>query len=133
MPLSEQEQRLLEEMERSLYHNDADYVATVSGGHGGKRNYTTIVVGILVGLLGIATIVTGVAIRLPIVGILGFVVMFVGVLLAISTPKRAGADDSQAAGDASSSTSNRASSKSKPDFMDRLNERWEKRQDDHDQ
>ena len=48
MPLSEQEQRLLEEMERSLYHNDADYVATVSG-RGGKRNYTTIVVGILVG------------------------------------------------------------------------------------
>jgi hypothetical protein len=131
MPLSEQEQRLLEEMERSLYHNDADYVATVSG-RGGKRNYTTIVVGILVGLLGIATIVTGVAIRLPIVGVLGFVVMFVGVLLAISMPKRARADDSPASG---SSTSNRASSRNaaRPDFMGRLNERWEKRQDDRDQ
>jgi hypothetical protein len=131
MPLSEQEQRLLEEMERSLYHNDADYVATVSG-RGGKRNYTTIVVGILVGLLGIATIVTGVAIRLPIVGVIGFVVMFVGVLLAISIPKRAGADDPQEAG---SSTSNRASSRNatRPDFMGRLNERWEKRQDDRDQ
>ena len=29
MPLSEQEQRLLEEMERSLYHNDADFVSAV--------------------------------------------------------------------------------------------------------
>jgi hypothetical protein len=132
MPLSEQEQRLLEEMERSLYHNDADYVATVSG-RGGKRNYTTIVVGILVGLLGIATIVTGVAIRLPIVGVIGFVVMFVGVLLAISMPKRAGADDPSATG--SSATSNQASSRNatRPDFMGRLNERWEKRQDDRDQ
>ena len=36
MPLSEQEQRLLEEMERSLYHNDADFVATV-GKRGGRR------------------------------------------------------------------------------------------------
>lgn len=132
MPLSEQEQRLLEEMERSLYHNDADYVATVSG-RGGKRNYTTIVVGILVGLLGIATIVTGVATRLPIVGILGFVIMFVGVLVAISIPRRGASDDAQASD--SSATSNRATSRnaSKPDFMDRLNERWEKRQDDHDQ
>jgi len=33
MPLSEHEQRLLEEMERSLYQNDADFVAKV----GGKR------------------------------------------------------------------------------------------------
>jgi hypothetical protein len=118
-------------MERSLYHNDADYVATVAG-RGGKRNYTTIVVGILVGLLGIATIVTGVATRLPIVGILGFIVMFVGVLLAISIPKRGAADDAQAAD--SSTPSNRTTSRNaKPDFMDRLNERWEKRQDDHDQ
>ncbi|WP_375389251.1 DUF3040 domain-containing protein, partial [uncultured Amnibacterium sp.] len=29
MPLSEQEQRLLDEMERSLYHGDADFVASV--------------------------------------------------------------------------------------------------------
>ena len=30
MPLSEQEQRLLEEMERSLYQNDSDFVARVT-------------------------------------------------------------------------------------------------------
>ncbi|MET0713865.1 MAG: DUF3040 domain-containing protein, partial [Mycetocola sp.] len=29
MPLSEQEQRLLDEMERNLYRNDADFVSTV--------------------------------------------------------------------------------------------------------
>ena len=34
MPLSEQEQRLLDEMERSLYHNDADFVATVGAARG---------------------------------------------------------------------------------------------------
>ncbi|HXD62829.1 MAG TPA: DUF3040 domain-containing protein [Lacisediminihabitans sp.] len=127
MPLSEQEQRLLEEMERSLYHNDADFVATVSG-RGGRRNYTTIVVGILVGILGIAAIVTGVAIRLPIIGIAGFVVMFVGVLVAISAPRLHGGEAS--ADDAPGMPSSRAP---KPDFMQRMNDRWEKRQDNRDQ
>ena len=130
MPLSEQEQRLLEEMERSLYRNDADFVATVSG-RGGRHNYTTIVVGILVGILGVAAIVTGVAIRLPIIGVAGFVVMFVGVLVAISAPRALGAapEEGQAPGQGTP-----ASGKvSRPDFMQRMNDRWEKRQDDHDQ
>ena len=85
MPLSEQEQRLLEEMERSLYHNDADFVAAVTS-HQGKPTYSAIVGGVLVGVLGVAVLITGVIIRQPLVGVLGFVVMFVGVLLAI-TPR----------------------------------------------
>jgi hypothetical protein len=130
MPLSEQEQRLLEEMERSLYHNDADFVATV-GSRGGKRNYTAIVVGILVGILGIAAIVTGVAVRLPIIGIAGFVVMFVGVLVAISAPRASvGPDDAPSTSGRGAAT---PAGTAKPDFMQRMNDRWEKRQDGHDQ
>ena len=89
MPLSEQEQHLLDEMERSLYHNDGDIVTTVSS-RVGKPNYRSIVVGILVGILGIATIVTGVVVHIPLVGVAGFVVMFGGVLLALSHPKQSG-------------------------------------------
>lgn len=128
MPLSEQEQRLLEEMERSLYHNDADFVATVST-RGGKRNYTTIVIGILVGILGVAAIVTGVVTRLPIIGVAGFIVMFVGVLVAISVPKSAHGEPvaGQGTGPGASGQGTR------PDFMQRMNDRWEKRQDNHDQ
>ena len=51
MPLSEHEQRLLEEMERSLYQNDADFVAKV-GGRRGKPAYRTIVLGILLAIVG---------------------------------------------------------------------------------
>ena len=119
MPLSEQEQRLLEEMERSLYHNDADFVATV-GKRSGRRNYRTVALGIVAAIVGVAVIITGVALRIPIIGVVGFVVMFVGVLLAISAPRR-GADDV---------TPGAASAPRKPGFMDRLNERWDKRQDD---
>ncbi|HEV7957051.1 MAG: uncharacterized protein JWL94_1729 [Microbacteriaceae bacterium] len=133
MPLSEHEQRLLEEMERNLYQNDADFVATV-GSHRGKPNYTLIVVGILVAILGIGIIVTGVVVNLALVGVGGFVVMFVGALLAISPPRRSGAPEEPSAAERAKASPRRtsASGPARGGFMDRLNERWDKRQDGRD-
>jgi hypothetical protein len=121
MPLSEQEQRLLDEMERSLYQNDGDFVASVNS-HVRRSNYTVVVVGILIALLGISTLVAGVAVHQPVVGVLGFAVMFIGVWLAVAPPHRAG----RLAGpdDFSTKRSGRQAA-----FMDNLNARWDKRQD----
>lgn len=120
MPLSEQEQRLLEEMERSLYQNDADFVATV-GQNRGKTNYTVLAIGVLVAVLGVATLVGGVIIRQPLVGVLGFAVMFVGVLLAVAPPRRTGGSPDPAPGAKAPKASSR--------FMDNLNDRWDNRQE----
>jgi hypothetical protein len=125
MPLSEQEQRLLEEMERSLYHNDADFVATVGASHL-RPNYRSIALGVLIAVAGIAGLIAGVALQQLWLGIVGFAVMFTGVLIAVSPgktlkhPGRAGR---------SGSSSPRGSSGD--GFMNRLNERWDRRQDDH--
>ena len=134
MPLSEQEQRLLEEMERSLYHNDADFVATVAPRRG-KPNYTVLVVGILVGVLGIATLVAGVVIRQPLVGVLGFAVMFAGVLIAVTPPRSHGSIPKPPAEPRTNGTGGRKSSGSgsSSSFMQNMNDRWEKRQDNRDQ
>ena len=120
MPLSEQEQRLLEDMERGLYQNDADFVATV-GQRRGKPNYTVVVVGVLLAVLGIATLLVGVVIHQPLVGVLGFIIMFGGVLLAIAPPRRleAAAPDRKAGKPAKATG-----------FMDGLGNRWDKRQDE---
>jgi hypothetical protein len=126
MPLSEQEQRLLEEMERSLYQNDADFVATVNPRRG-KTNYTIVIVGILVAVLGIGTLVAGVIISQPLVGVLGFAIMFAGVLLAVAPPRRRGSESVEPP----AATPGRARSNS-PRFMDNLNDRWDKRQDGRD-
>jgi fatty acid desaturase len=123
MPLSEQEQRLLEEMERSLYQNDADFVATVNPRRG-KTNYTILAVGVLVAVVGIATLVGGVIIQQPIVGVLGFAVMFVGVLLAVAPPRRAASVAEPAAAPKKARSGSR--------FMDNLNDRWDNRQDGRD-
>lgn len=121
MPLSEQEQRLLDEMERSLYHNDADFVATV-GNQDSRPNYRWIAIGALVGIAGIIGIIIGVATRLPVIGIIGFAVMFGGVLLALkrsTVVERVTEMDGPA-----------VKSHQRVGFMDRMNERWDRRQDD---
>ena len=132
MPLSEQEQRLLEEMERSLYQNDADFVATVSARRG-PPNYRLIAVGALLALLGIGAIVTGVVVKLPVVGLLGFIVVLGGALLALSSPRKSSrpADtlDDQPRPSGSGSGSGKATAGG---FMDRLNQRWDRRDDDRD-
>jgi hypothetical protein len=125
MPLSEQEQRLLDEMERNLYQNDADFVATV-GGRRGKPNYRTVVIGILVAILGIATLVTGVVIHQPLIGVLGFAIMFAGVLLVIAPPRRLASAPTRP--QAKSTTPRRTGS-----FMDGLNDRWDRRTDERGQ
>jgi hypothetical protein len=126
MPLSEHEQRLLEEMERSLYQNDADFVATV-GGRRGRPAYRSIVLGILIAVVGVGVLIAGVAFQIPIIGILGFVVMFAGVLLAIAPGKRATAPDASGPGSASGSA--KSGKAQQAGFMNKLNDRWDKRQD----
>jgi hypothetical protein len=115
-------------MERSLYHNDADFVATV-GGRRGRPAYRSIVLGILLAVVGVGVLITGVFIQVPIVGVLGFVLMFGGVLLAIAPPRRTAA----APEDVTDRPANRGggSSAAQPGFMDKLNDRWDKRQDGH--
>ncbi|WP_120337111.1 DUF3040 domain-containing protein [Cryobacterium soli] len=123
MPLSEQEQRLLEEMERSLYHNDAEFVASV-GGTRLRPNYRSIVLGVLAGVVGIATLVAGVAVQQLWLGIIGFIIMFGGVLLAI-TPGRT----ARATRPSSAQTRSPAQARTQQGFMDKLNDRWDRRQD----
>jgi hypothetical protein len=123
MPLSEQEQRLLEEMERSLYRNDADFVQAV-GGRRGRPNYRAVVIGVLLVVAGVAALIAGVALQLLVVGVLGFAVMFTGVLVAITPSRKAPAELR-----VDEPGHVRRSPASSGGFMDRLNDRWDRRQD----
>ena len=131
MPLSEHEQKLLEEMERNLYHNDADFVATVSNRRG-KPNYTLIVVGILLALVGIAIVITGVIFRQSLIGAGGLVVLLGGVLLAIAPERGSSVPQEPSAAERAGASSRAAAGPSPTGFMDRMNERWDKRQGDRD-
>jgi hypothetical protein len=116
MPLSEQEQRLLDEMERSLYHHDADDVATVGGRV--RASYTAIALAIIAGVVGVVLLIVGVVVQQPLVGVAGFAVMFVGAMLGFAPPRRLTVPrDARDAG------------ARRPGLMDTLNERWDQRRD----
>jgi hypothetical protein len=120
MPLSEQEQRLLDEMERGLYQNDADFVAAV-GRQRGKPSVRRIVLGSLIIVAGVAALLTGVIIRQPLVGVLGFAIMFAGVMLVVTGPRLSAA---------SNPSKPRAPRKRAGSFMDSLGDRWDRRADE---
>ncbi|UFU15347.1 DUF3040 domain-containing protein [Curtobacterium sp. C1] len=127
MPLSEQEQRLLEEMERSLYQNDSDFVARVTRRQG-RPSYTSITLGVLAALVGVAIVVLALVFKQPWLGLPGFVVMLAGVLWALRPGMRMPKSGAKAPRSGGSAKPARPSS-SGGSFMDRMNERWDKRND----
>ena len=127
MPLSEQEQRLLDEMERHLLHNDADIVSAPSGDR--ALSYRNLVYGAVLLLVGIGALVAGVAlggqigaVGSIIIGVIGFAAMVVGVILAATPVRRTGPSRI-------SNAKRPTSPQSSASFMDRMNDRWERRQD----
>jgi len=123
MPLSEQEQRLLDEMERHLMRNDADVVAPSEGR---PLSYRNIVYGAVLALVGIGGLIVGVSTSLIVVGVIAFIVMLGGVLLAV-TPAKGAAPVERATGPSAP----RSSTRSGQSFMDRMSDRWDRRQDGH--
>ena len=62
MPLSEHEQRLLDQIERALYAEDPKFVSTVRGGRLRKPTRRRRLQGIAVFALGLVLLVLGVAV-----------------------------------------------------------------------
>lgn len=122
MALSEQEQRLLDEMERHLYQNDADVVSTAGSSSGGVTT-RSVVLAILSIAVGLGVVLGGLALHVPIVGVLGFLVMLAGVLFAF---RRRPANAAERSDDPSPSGP-KPEGKSKSSFMDNLEQRWDRR------
>ncbi len=130
MPLSEQEQRLLDEMERHLMNKDADVVSAPRDGQ--TLSYRNIVYGTVLVLLGLGGLIFGVSSGLIIVGVLAFVVMVVGVVLAVTPSKNAAPGRATGTGSTAGGTGGaKKSTGSSASFMDRMNDRWDRRQGDH--
>ncbi|KGM11284.1 DUF3040 domain-containing protein [Cellulomonas bogoriensis] len=124
MPLSEYEQRVLEQMEQQLSSDDPKLVNTFQG-----RGTTSLRRWILCGtgaLAGLVVLLIGAVLALPWLGVLGFIGMFVSVVLAFSTPRKGPAG---VVGDDGSIRPRSKSRQREPGFMDRMEQRWDNRRD----
>jgi len=126
MPLSEYEQRVLEQMERQLTSDDPRLANTLQSR--GRRRFTRWIivgVGFAVGLL---LLVAGAATTRLWLGVIGFLLMFAAAVFAFAAPKASGP-----AGvvNANGGVSPRAGSKAKkPGLLHRFEKRWDKRRDE---
>ncbi|GAB49469.1 DUF3040 domain-containing protein [Mobilicoccus pelagius] len=82
MPLSEHEQKLLEQMERALYAEDPKFASSMKGQRRAGPPKKRVVAGLCVAVLGLACVVAGVGLELIWLGGLGFAVMVAGVAWA---------------------------------------------------
>ncbi len=135
MPLSEHEQRLLEQMERALYAEDPKFATSMRSSRGGAGDRRRIVVGVVGLLVGLGLLVAGVAAKLVIVGVLGFLAMLGGIWLVISALRPSSEQSADASGGSAAPT-NITSRSRKPrpkrsgeSLSDRMEERWRRRRE----
>ncbi|MEO6087286.1 MAG: DUF3040 domain-containing protein [Umezawaea sp.] len=128
MPLSEHEQRLLDQIERALYAEDPKFASTVRGAKLRRPSRRRRIQGIALFAVGVALLVTGVMLPklagIPVVSVVGFLLMFFGVLITLTTLRRGdqGAEEGDQEG-------NRPS-RSRSSFSQKMEERFRRRFED---
>jgi hypothetical protein len=126
VPLSEHEQRLFEQIERSLAE-DPKFASAVRASdprlHARRR--LLIAAGVIVA--GLALVVYGTVSKTPLLGVAGFVVMLGAAAFAMQSHRRAQGPDLRVVG----GTAARASRQRRHSFVDRLAERWRQRPEGH--
>ncbi|MER5743696.1 DUF3040 domain-containing protein [Streptomyces sp. NPDC059913] len=126
MPLSEHEQRMLEQMERALYAEDPKFATALEGN--GLRTYTRrrvyqAVAGFLV---GIALLMAGMVTTVIWISVVGFLVMLGCAVLAVTGWRKAPKPGEQPAAAASGP----ARTRQRRTVMNRIEQRWQRRRDE---
>lgn len=134
MPLSENEQRLLEQMERALYAEDPKFASSLRGKDARSSFRRNVVAASLGFVLGIVLLMTGLVAKLIIVSILGFVGMLVCALFALTSYRHLASNARLGVveGGGAVRTTRRTpgqerKSRDRRSFMERVEERWNRR------
>jgi hypothetical protein len=133
MPLSEHEQRLLEQMEQALYAEDPKFATSLRSASSGRASRGRAALGVIVFLAGIGLLLGGAIVPLIPLGVAGFAVMVLGALLTyLGLRPGSGRAEAAAETDAAAAPGPRAPKppKASGGFMDRLEDRWQRRRDE---
>ena len=136
MPLSEHEQRMLEQMERALYAEDPKFASALEGG--GLRTFTRrrVYLAIAGFLVGIGLLMGGMVAKQTWVSVVGFLVMLACAVLAVTGWRKASRPGEQPPPAATGRRFGRRGHSHQPrrgKVMDRIEERWQRRRDEQGQ
>ncbi|MEO8850240.1 MAG: DUF3040 domain-containing protein [Allobranchiibius sp.] len=136
MPLSEREQRLLEQMELALSAEDPKFASHMVADPARARARRRVALGVVLLLLGAGTLVAGIVVRQVPIGALGFAVMVGAAAYTVSPAAPTGGALGTVQPDGGIRRINRrgrgrtARSSGTPrhgGFMQRMEQRWERR------
>ena len=136
MPLSDHEQRMLDQIESALYAEDPKFASSVRGGTLRAPSTRRRLQGAGLFVIGLAMLVAGVAFKatmigsFPILSVVGFVVMFGGVVFAITGPRVAGGRDRSGASSSSGGSRQRRPKGGGGSFTSRMEDRFRRRFDE---
>jgi hypothetical protein len=135
VPLSEHEQRLLEQIERALVDDDPKFASTVRTGDRRLKARRKLQLGALLVILGFAVLVGGAVARSVPLGVLGFLIAFGGVALGVLNYKaatgavEAGSGPADGRGSGASGRSGKRGRAGRQPLKNRLEERFRRRYD----
>jgi membrane protein involved in colicin uptake len=126
VPLSEHEQRLFEQIERSLAE-DPKFASAVRATDPRFHARRRIVIAAVLLVAGIATLIFGAVSKQIPVGVAGFVVMLASAVFAVQSYRQGQNRDLRAVG----GTATRRTRSRRSSLVDRLEERWRRRPEDN--
>jgi Protein of unknown function (DUF3040) len=132
VPLSEHEQRMLEQIESALYAEDPKFASSVRGGRLRSTSSRRRLQAAALFVLGLFLLVAGIAapVKLgdfPIISLIGFIVMFAaGVLLLLGSSKGIAKGD-RSGGARSGGASGRGRQRKSGGFSERMEDRFRRR------
>lgn len=130
MPLSDHEQRLLEQIEQALYDEDPKF-ARLYRGTDVRSHYRRRVLRAAAGLVvGLGLLLTGVILPLIPLGVAGFVVMLAAASFGVASWQRMTGHRMSGARDRLSSRRGHGPKPPRRSVVQRLEERWQRRQGD---
>ena len=142
MPLSEEELRLLEQMERALVAEDPKFASTLRGTRMRQHARRQMVAGILVFLVGVTLLMSGAVLQVIPLGIFGFVVMLASAYFTLTSwrgqrgagfqPEAAPSSPDQKLRVVQGGKAHRTSKPKTPkhgSMMERFEERWRRRRE----
>lgn len=135
MPLSEEELRLLEQMERALSEEDPKFASTLRGTSLRQAARRRAILAGAVFAVGVAVMMTGAVSSYWPVGVAGFVVMLASATMLLTALSHRGASDAQVSAHPSGfgvvhgGRSRSGAGRSSSGFMDTLQARWRRRKE----
>lgn len=129
MALSDREQKLLEQMEQALYAEDPRFATRIRT-HGLGRSRRRILLGVLGLLAGLGLVLLGVLRQQVWIGGVGFALMVAGGVFAFAPRKSETGPVGALGPDGTVSPRSGAAKRSGQSFMQRIEDRWERRNRD---